>query len=124
MIMKTRQQIVIIEGGEGSEELGGINLTYLRLAEVELLLSRGRQPPMMKPRATALARTNPHGRSIDVQNKNFRLTRLAFWTDNSAIRAIQAAAIVEIIKFVIALAFPNYDRERLFSPTQTSIHLL
>ena len=34
MIMKTRQQIVIIEGGEGSEELGGINLTYLRLAEV------------------------------------------------------------------------------------------
>jgi hypothetical protein len=61
----------------------------------------------MKPRATALARTNPHGRSIDFQNTNFMLTRLAFWTDNRAIRAIQAAAIVEIIKFVIALAFPT-----------------
>jgi Leucine-rich repeat (LRR) protein len=31
---------------------------------------------------------------------------LAFWTDNKAISAIQVAAIVEIIKFVIALVVP------------------
>ena len=55
----------------------------------------------MKPRATAPAKTSPQGRSIDFQNTNLRLTKLAFWTDNSAISAIQVAAIVEITKLVI-----------------------
>ncbi len=56
---------------------------------------------MMKPRATAPAKTSPQGRSIDSQNTNRRLTKLAFWTDMRAMRAIQAAAIVEITKLVI-----------------------
>jgi hypothetical protein len=72
--------------------------------EVKLLPSRGKQPPMMKPRATAIAKTSPQGRSIDLQNTKFMLTKLAFWTDNSAIRTIQVAEIVEIIKFVMVFA--------------------
>ena len=77
------------------------------------MASRGKQLPMMKPRATAPANTNPQGRSIDLQNTNFRLTRLAFWTDSSAIRTIHVAAIVEIIKFVIALIFRVLGRSIL-----------
>ena len=56
---------------------------------------------MMKPRATAAAKTSPHGRSIEFQKINFKLTKLAFWTDISAMRAIQNAAIVEITKLTI-----------------------
>jgi hypothetical protein len=56
---------------------------------------------MMKPRATAPAKTSPHGRSIDFQKINLRLTKLAFWTDISAIVTIQKAAIVEITKLTI-----------------------
>ncbi len=76
-------------------------MSHLRLAGVELLPRSGKQPPMMKPRATAPARTSPHGRSIDFQNTNLRLTKLAFWTDISAIVTIQNAAIVEITKLTI-----------------------
>jgi hypothetical protein len=76
---------------------------YLRSTVAGLLRSKGKQPPIIKPNATAPAKTSPHGRSIDLQNTNRRLTKLAFWTDMSAITTIQAAAIVEIIKFVIAL---------------------
>ena len=79
------------------------SLAYRRLTEVELLPSRGKQPPMMKPRATAPAKTSPQGRSIDLQNTNFRLTKLAFWTDNSAIMMIHVAAIVEINKLTIGV---------------------
>jgi hypothetical protein len=93
--MKTRQQFVTIEIVDGK--------CYLRLME-KLLPSRGKQPPMMNPRATPPARISPHGRSIEFQNTNFRLTKLAFWTDNSAMRTIHAAAIDEIIKFVMAFA--------------------
>ena len=71
-----------------------------------MLPRSGKQPPMMKPRATAIARTSPQGRSIEFQKTNFRLTMLAFWTDIRAISAIQVAAIVEIIRFVIALVLP------------------
>ena len=71
-----------------------------------MLARNGKQPPMMKPRATAPARTSPQGRSIDCQKTNLRLTMLAFWTDIRAMRAIQAAAIVEIIRFVIAIVLP------------------
>jgi hypothetical protein len=66
---------------------------------------------MMKPRATAPAKTSPHGRSIDFQKINFRLTKLAFWTDISAIVTIQNAAIVEIIKFVMILVFSTIVTE-------------
>jgi hypothetical protein len=68
---------------------------------VELIPSRGRQPPMMNPRATDPAKTSPQGRLIEFQNTNLILTRLAFWTDSKAIRAIQKAAITEIIKLTI-----------------------
>jgi hypothetical protein len=60
----------------------------------------------MKPTPTIPAKTRPQGKSIDCQNKNFRLTRLAFWTDSRAINMIQTAAIAEIIRLVITI--PNY----------------
>ena len=63
----------------------------------------GRQPPMINPTATAAAKTSPHGRSIEFQKINFRLTILAFWTDIRAIRKIQAAAITEMTKLTIAI---------------------
>ena len=66
-----------------------------------MLARSGKQPPIMKPRATAPAKTSPQGRSIDFQKTNLRLTKLAFWTDMRAIRAIQVAAIVEITKLII-----------------------
>lgn len=47
------------------------------------------------------ARIKPQGNSIDLQTKNFRLTRVAFWTDNNAIAITHAAAIAEMMKLVI-----------------------
>ena len=66
-----------------------------------MLARSGKQPPIMKPRATAPAKTSPQGRSIDFQKTNLKLTKLAFWTEMRAMRAIQVAAIVEITKLVI-----------------------
>lgn len=86
-------------------------MSHLRLPGVVLLRRSGRQPPMMKPRATAPAKTSPQGRSIDLQNTNLRLTKLAFWTDNSAISTIQMAAIAEIRKLAIVLVAPELLRE-------------
>jgi hypothetical protein len=85
-------------------------VSYRRFAVVSVLPSSGKQPPTIKPKPTAPANTSPHGRSIDCQNKNFRLTMLAFWTDSNAIVTTQAATIVEIIKFVILLVFPVLPR--------------
>lgn len=47
------------------------------------------------------ARIKPQGNSIDLQTKNFRLTRVAFWTDNNAIAITHAAEIAEMMKLVI-----------------------
>ena len=69
-----------------------------------MLPRSGKQPPIMKPRATAPAKTSPQGRSIDFQKTNLRVTKLAFWTDMRAMRVIQVAAIVEITKLVIKIA--------------------
>ena len=69
------------------------------------LPSNGKQPPSRKPSATPPANTSPQGRSIDSQIANLMLTKLAFWTDNKAIRTIQAAEIAEIIKLISALIF-------------------
>jgi len=46
------------------------------------------------------ARIKPQGNSIDLQTKNFRLTRVAFWTDNNAIAITHAAAIAEMMRLV------------------------
>jgi hypothetical protein len=75
---------------------------YFRLS-VMLLPSKGMQPPKINPTATAAASTSPHGKSIDLQNTNRRLTKLAFWTDTKAIVTTQAATIIEIINFVILI---------------------
>ena len=68
-----------------------------------MLRRNGIQPPMINPTATAAAKTSPHGRSIEFQKINFRLTILAFWTDIRAIRKIQAAAIMEMTKLTIGI---------------------
>jgi hypothetical protein len=91
--MKTKQQFVM-----NSEQWLGV---YRRLEVLKLLLSSDSQPPSKKPMPTAPARINPQGNSIDLQTKNFRLTRVAFWTDNNAIAITHAAAIAEIIKLFI-----------------------
>jgi hypothetical protein len=71
---------------------------------------------MRKPSATAPAKTSPQGRSIDFHCTKLMLTKLAFWTEIRAITAIQTAAMVETIKFVMAcihvgVASRNENRE-------------
>lgn len=100
--MKTRQQFVIEEFGVWREEIEGWQwLLYFCLRSIVDLLVSGRQP-MINPIATALANTSPQGSSIDFHTKKLMLTKLAFWTDIRAIRTIQIAAMIEMIKFVIA----------------------
>jgi hypothetical protein len=69
--------------------------------EVDLAAINGKQPPIRKPIVTAPARIMPQGSSIDLQKMKFKLTKLAFWTDNSAITAIHTAAIAETTKLTI-----------------------
>lgn len=73
---------------------------YRRLMVLKLLPRSDSQPPTRKPIPTAPARIKPQGNSIDLQTKNFRLTRVAFWTDNNAIAITHAAAIAEMIRLV------------------------
>jgi hypothetical protein len=96
-------------------------LAYRRLTVVASLLptKRGMQPPIMKPSATPPAKTSPHGRSIEFQNTNFRLTIVAFWTDIRAMKAIQAAAMMEIDSLVMTIALVL--RLLLFLSMQISI---
>ena len=66
-----------------------------------MLRQSGKQLPMRNPNATPPANTSPQGRSIDFHTTKLMLTKLAFWTDNSAITTIHAAAMIEITTFAI-----------------------
>lgn len=66
-----------------------------------LAVNNGKQPPIANPNPTPPANTKPQGRSIDLHVKNFRLTKLAFCTDNNAIAIIHTAEIVEMSILII-----------------------
>jgi hypothetical protein len=85
---------------------------YLRFVMVKSVPRSGKQPPIAKPIPTPAAKIKPQGNSIDCQLRNFRLTKLAFWTDNKAIVTTQAATIAEISKLVNALIFPMMLRTK------------